>query len=92
MLYCEKLLGLRGDCNIPYCRRWESSTGWLLYDVDAEGWFIGFRCPDHGDSGAWRPEWQYLIDEVIEIKAKEGFDVAAALRGLLDERNSKETP
>lgn len=82
VLYCEKLLGLRDDCNIPYCRRWEESTGWLLYNVEAESWFIGFRCQDHGHSGAWRPEWQSLINDVIEAKAKEGFDVAAALRAL----------
>lgn len=89
VLYCEKLLGQRSDCNIPYCRQWESSTGWLLYDVEAKGWFIGFRCPDHGCSGAWRPEWQPLIEEIIEEKVKDGFDIAAALDAVRDEHKRK---
>ena len=89
VLYCEKLLGLRSDCNIPYCHQSESSTGWLLYNADVDGWFIGFRCPEHGRSGAWGPEWQPLIEEVIEEKAKEGFDVTAALEALRDEHKRK---
>lgn len=89
VLYCEKLLGLRDDCNIPYCRQWESSTGWLLYNVEAESWLVGFRCPEHGHSGAWRPEWQPLIDEAVEDKVREGFDVAAALRALRVEPERK---
>jgi hypothetical protein len=84
VLYCERLLGLQSDCNIPYCPERESSTGWLLYNADAGRWYVGFRCPDHGKSGAWRPEWQPLIDEAIGIKTREGFDVAAALRALRD--------
>jgi hypothetical protein len=72
VLYREKLLSLRGDSHIPYCHQRESSTGWLLYDVEMEQWFVGFRCPDHGHGGAWRPEWQPLIDEVIEAETKEG--------------------
>ena len=51
VLYCEWLLGLRGDCNLPCCRQWESSTGWLLYDFATASWCIGFRCPDHGCGG-----------------------------------------
>lgn len=86
VLHCDRLLGLRSDCNIPHCPERESSTGWLLYDANSEGWYVGFKCPSHGDSGAWRPEWQPLIDEVIEIKTGEGFDVAAALRALRDGR------
>jgi hypothetical protein len=82
VLYSEKLLGLRGDCNIPHCREREDSTGWLLYDVDTGRWFIGLSCPAHGQSGAWRPEWQHLIDEAIESEARGGFDIAAALRAL----------
>ena len=37
VLYSEKLLGLRDDCNIPDCLEWESSTEWLLYDAGTEG-------------------------------------------------------
>ena len=83
VLYSDKLLGLRDDCNSPGCREWESSTGWLHYDVGTEGWFIGFECPAHGRSGASSPEWQSLIDEVIESKTREGFDIAAALQALI---------
>lgn len=82
VLYCERLLGLQSDCNIPYCPERENSTGWLHYDAATGGWYVGFRCPNHGDSGAWRPEWQPLIEEVIGIKTREGFDVGAALRAL----------
>lgn len=89
LLYCEKLLGLRADCNIPYCREWESSTGWLLYNVETEGWFIEFNCPHHGRGGTWRPEWQPLIDEVIEIKVQAGLDLASALQALRGEGKSK---
>lgn len=88
VLYSEKLLGLEGDCNIPYCPQRERSTGWLLYDLEAGSWFIGFKCPDHGHSGAWRPQWQDLVYEVLEIKAKEGFDIAA-LQALRDQRNRR---
>lgn len=86
VLYCERLLGLRSDCNIPYCPEQESSTGWLIYDAGAQRCYVGFRCPNHGHSGAWRPEWQPLIDEAIGIKTTEGFDVAAAMRALRHER------
>ena len=87
ILFSEKLLGLKADCNIPYCREWESSTGWLLYSVVANSWFIEFKCPDHGpDGGTWRPEWQLLIEEVIGTKTKEGFDIAAAVQALRDGR------
>lgn len=86
VLYCERLLGLQSDCNIPYCPEREISTGWLLYDVGTQSWSVGFRCPNHGHGGAWRPEWQPLIDEAIGIKTREGFDVAAALRALRDGR------
>lgn len=86
VLYSDKLLGLRDDCNIPDCREWERSTGWLLYDPGTEGWFIGFECPAHGRGGAWSPEWQPLIDEVIAIKTREGFDIAAALQALRDDQ------
>lgn len=90
VLYCERLLGLRDDCNIPYCRQWESGTGWLLYNVEVGIWLVGFKCPEHGHSGAWRPEWQSLVDEVIEKKTKEGFDIARALQALRDERESEQ--
>ena len=86
VLYSDKLLGLRDDCNIPGCREWERSTGWLLYDLGTEAWFIGFECPAHGRGGASSPEWQRLIDEVIEIKTREGFDIAAALQTLRDDQ------
>jgi len=58
----------------------------ILYNVGTEGWFIGFACPAHGRSGAVSREWQPLIDEVIEIKTREGFDIAAALAALRDAR------
>ena|ERR1051325_11093924 len=92
VLYCERLLGLRDDCNIPYCRQRESSTGWLLYNVEVESWFIGFMCPEHGHGGAWRPEWQPLIDEVVEAEVREGFDVEAALQALRDAPERKSAP
>ena len=86
VLYSEKLLGLKDDCDLPYCPEWERSTGWLLYHVKPECWFIELECPIHGCGGTWKPEWQALIDEVLEIKAREGFGIAAALQALRDER------
>lgn len=74
---------MQSHCNVPYCPERESgSTGWLLCDADTGDWYVGFKYLSHGGSGAWRPEWQPLIDEVIGIKTGEGFDVAAALRAL----------
>lgn len=84
VLYCEKLLGLLDDCNMPGCREWEKSTGWLVHDVSTGGWFVGFECPDHGRSAAWKPEWQSLIDEAIGRSVREGFDLTTALQELRD--------
>lgn len=89
LLYSEKLLGLRDDCNIPYCRQWESSTGWLSYNVEVELWFIEFECPSHGRGGTWKPEWQPLIDEVIGIKVREGVDVSGALQALREGKSKR---
>jgi hypothetical protein len=38
VLYCERLLGLQSDCNIPYCPEREISTGWLLSDAGTRSW------------------------------------------------------
>lgn len=89
VFFCDKLLGLRADCNIPYCREWEKSTGWLLYDVATSSWFIGFECPDHGRCAVWKQEWESLINEAIGINAQEGFNLAAAVKAIRDEYASK---
>ena len=88
MLYCEKLLGLQTKCNFPECDEQESSTGCLLYNVALKQWFIGFKCPIHGRGETWTKEWQPLIDEVLKIKANEGFDIDSALKAL-EERERK---
>ena len=50
--------------------------------IGMERWFIGLKCPEHGHSEAWRPEWQLLIEEVIEAQSQEGSDIVAAPRAL----------
>ena len=80
VVYSEKLLGLEDECSIGGCRAAETSTGWLLYHGTAKSWMIGFRCPAHGSGGTWRPEWQPLIDEVIDDAIRGGLDITAAIQ------------
>ena len=77
VLYSLKLIGLRSEC--PLCSEVEISTGWLLYHDDAQSyWYLDLRCAGCGSRGAtWRREWLPLINEVLEAKVKEGFDLAA---------------
>jgi hypothetical protein len=91
LLYCEKLLGLRRDCQIGGCREWENSTGWLLHYSVGRSWYVELECPVHGRGGTWRPEWQPLIEEVLEIKAKEGFDIAGELQALREVHRASDT-
>lgn len=79
VLHSEKLLGLQSDC--PLCSEREMSTGWLLYHNDLHGcWYLDLTCTGCGTRGAtWRRQWQPLIDEVLEAKAKEGFALAATV-------------
>jgi hypothetical protein len=88
VLYSEKLLGLRGEC--PLCSEREISTGWLLYHDDAQSnWYLDLKCIGCGSRGAtWRREWLPLINEVLEAKAEEGFDLTATARALRNEGES----
>ena len=88
VLHSEKLLGLRSEC--PLCSEREISTGWLLYHDDAHScWYLDLTCTGCGSRGAtWRREWQPLINEVLEAKAKEGFDLAVTVRAVRNERES----
>ena len=88
VLHSEKLLGLQSEC--PLCSEREISTGWLLYHSDAHSCcYLDLKCIGCGSRGAtWRREWQPLINEVLEAKAKEGFDLAATVRAVRNERES----
>ena len=91
VLYSENLLGLWDEC--PLCGGRESSTGWLLYREDAGDfcWYLDLKCPHCGSRGStWKREWMPLIDEVLEAKAEEGFDLAAALQRLRGEGGSQD--
>jgi hypothetical protein len=82
------LLGLRSEC--PLCSEREVSTGWLLYHDDAQSyWYLDLKCAGCGSRGAtWRGEWLPLINEVLEAKVKEGFDLDAAVRAVGSEGES----
>lgn len=86
VLHSEQLLGLRSEC--PLCGEREISTGWLLYHDDAHScWLLDLICIGCGSRGAtWRREWQPLIHEVLEAKAREGFDLAVTGRAIRNER------
>ena len=88
VLHSEKLFGLRSEC--PLCSEREISTGWLLYNDDAQScWCLDLKCIGCGSRGAtWKREWLPLIDEVLEAKAKEEFDLAATVRAARNERES----
>jgi hypothetical protein len=92
VLYSERLLGLRDDCEIGGCRQEEGSTGWLLSYLDDDRWYVEFECPIHGRGGAWRPEWQPLIDEVVNLKTEAGFDTPAALQALRERSQGEGRP
>ena len=83
VLYSPRLRGLRGEC--PLCGEREISTGRLLHHEDAQSyWYLDLKCTGCGSRGAtWRREWLPIINEVLEAKVKEGFDLAAlrAVRG-----------
>src|SRR5215471_4513401 len=88
-LYSDRLLGLRSECNIGGCREWETSTGWIYYDIRMEQWFIEFKCRDHGKGSAWHRDWQSLIDEVIATKAIEGISIPNAIHPQPDKRKEE---
>jgi hypothetical protein len=92
VFHSEKLLGLRSEC--PLCSAGEISTGWLLYHDDAHScWYLDLKCIGCGCRGAtWRQEWLPLINEVLEAKAKQGFDIAATVRAGRNQRGGQGKP
>jgi hypothetical protein len=69
--YSQKLLGLTEPCSINHCEQTEVSTGWLCYDKGL-GWHLGFQCPQHGLDGRWKPEYQKLIEAVLQEQMHAG--------------------
>lgn len=68
VLYSERLLGLRGECNA--CGDWERSTGWLLsQEGDGSRWYVDMQCTGClSRGGTWKREWLPLIEEVLKAE------------------------
>ncbi len=78
ILYSEKLRGLQFHCSMPKCTEMETTTGWLYYSLGSV--VAGVECPLDGEGARLNGPLSRIVEEVLAEKAREGFDIKAAMR------------
>jgi hypothetical protein len=90
LFYSEKLAGFEYNCSMSYCRWMDTSTGWLLYNGEGKNpYSLEFECPSDGVGGRWYIELQKIIEQVVQEKINEGFDLESAKgRAVVEMQNA----
>ncbi|MBL8079555.1 MAG: hypothetical protein JNM55_16435 [Anaerolineales bacterium] len=79
VFHSEKLAGFQYHCSMSKCRFMDTSTGWLLYHgSEIHPYSLEFECPSDGVVGRWSRELQPIIEQVVQEKIDEGFDLENA--------------
>jgi hypothetical protein len=66
-VFSRKLLGIQNpNCAIPACSSTMESTGYIVFrSGPCEGWYLEFRCPEHGIQLCGQGPWQKAIEEAV---------------------------
>lgn len=67
-IYFDELLGLRVDCDIPYCDKHAESSGWAVPSDDPTWWYIEYICPDDGEMLVHSLETEKLLNSLLISK------------------------